>query len=258
MPADRFITTDNGGHPVVLDDIRRFLGQEAASESIYQFFDEFLSDHSANLKVQGCVITGSNPTKSMTEGWILLAGELMKVEARTSDIDDTTDNTFTKQTSFDSAGDKTFLNGASVQTYQKIRGIVNGTGGTLPIAQAPWAEFTGYLFRDTGGTETLKNLRTKIIEIGDWDMDANANISVTHGIADHQGIRSAEVMIRNDAATLVTNLDAFTAANGAEGGISAINSGTVTLQRLAGGTFDATIYDSTTFNRGWVTIQYEI
>ena len=131
---DRLITTDTGGLPITVNDWRWFLGEES-NQSIIDAIENLLRGESGNADfiIQGCVVTGSNPTKSMTEGWIMLAGEILKVEARSADLDDSTDSHFIKSTSFDSAGDKTALNGSAVQMYQKNRGILSGTSGNLDV-----------------------------------------------------------------------------------------------------------------------------
>lgn len=98
-------------------------------------------------------------------------------------------------------------------------------------------------------------VKTKVIDIGTWDMDADTQITVAHGIADHTKIRSVSVMVRNDADTGYYNLIEYTAA---ATGMSAIwvNSTTVVLNRAVGGIFDGVDFDGTPYNRGWITIQY--
>lgn len=86
------------------------------------------------------------------------------------------------------------------------------------------------------------------INIGDWDMDATGSIAINHGIADYTKIRTINVMIRQNAGTLVVfHAQQNTAAAGAT---------QITLSREAGGIFDNTNYDSTSYNRGFITITY--
>jgi hypothetical protein len=98
------------------------------------------------------------------------------------------------------------------------------------------------------------------IQIGDWDMDATPQVLVPHGIADFKKIRAISVLIRNDADSIIRNL---TPSYGAGGGIddgagpTTIDSTNVTIDRASGGFFDSAAFDSTGFNRGWVTITYE-
>lgn len=101
-------------------------------------------------------------------------------------------------------------------------------------------------------------LAQKIVDIGDWDMDATTTVAVTHGIADHKTIRSVTVVIRDDIDTNYYALDRFDSVAGTmEGGVSSITSGSIGLTRKTGGTFDSTSFDATGFNRGWIVIMYE-
>lgn len=128
---DKFKTTAVGGLPHTLNDFRQFLGRlDVPSEGIYQAFNNLLRGFGDNFIIQGCVASGTTPNVAITEGWIILAGELIKVDAQTG-INTTTDNTFIKVTGFDSRGTKTFLNSSINETYEKNRGVVNGVAGTL-------------------------------------------------------------------------------------------------------------------------------
>lgn len=119
---DKFITTDNGGTPHVLDDFRWFMGQESGSEAIYQFLNDLFGDISDNIILSGCDVSGS----SVTAGWIVLDGEVLKVDAHTK-----SDDYFVKVTTYDSSGDKTQQSGATAQTYQKNRATLTASSGNL-------------------------------------------------------------------------------------------------------------------------------
>jgi hypothetical protein len=115
-----------------------------------------------------------------------------------------------------------------------------------------------------GGVEAVTdqgggaNLLTKVVDIGDWDMDATASVTVAHGIT-YTKIRSVSAIVRNDADDTYSPLTPayVTVAGGTiEGAIRFINSTTVNLERLTGGLYDSVSYDSTSYNRGWLTITY--
>ena len=128
---DKILSQANGGFPLVLNDIRQFLGQAGADDhGIYQALNNILQGFDTNFIVQGCVVSGTSPNVAITEGWILLDGELLKVDAQTG-INTTTNNKFVKVITFDSAGNKDFQNGSNVDTYQKNRGVVQGLVGNL-------------------------------------------------------------------------------------------------------------------------------
>ena len=112
--------------------------------------------------------------------------------------------------------------------------------------------------KDQGGI-SASGLKIKIVEIGDWNMDATPSVSVAHGIGSSNKIKMIDVMIRGDSGSIkyrLTSMD--TSFDLAEGDINAISDTTINLSRRASpGLFDSTDYDSTSFNRGWITIWYE-
>ena len=104
-------------------------------------------------------------------------------------------------------------------------------------------------------------LRRKTIEIGDWDMDATASITVAHGLTNDlwKNVKYIEIVIRNDADTEYYTDSHDTAAN-ADGGIeiNKIDNTNITINRAGSGTFDSANFDTDSdYNRGWVTIWYE-
>lgn len=103
-------------------------------------------------------------------------------------------------------------------------------------------------------------LRRKTIELGDWNMDATASITVAHGLASDlwKNVRSMEVTVRNDADDTYYTDSTDTSANADAGiEIEKIDATNVTIKRAGSGTFDATTFNSTSYNRGWVTVWYE-
>ena len=112
---------------------------------------------------------------------------------------------------------------------------------------------------DAGGSGIV--LKTKVIEIGDWDMDSDSSKSILHGL-DLTKIRSVNGIIRNDADTLyftvstepsfasdITNVPVL---------LQVTNSTEIIITRRTDYMFDTTSYDSTSYNRGWITILYAI
>jgi len=100
-------------------------------------------------------------------------------------------------------------------------------------------------------------LVTTTVNIGDWNMDASTLVNFTHGLSatEWKTIRSIEVIIRNDLDNQYSPLDAFDGTS-LNGGILFISSSTIRLTRLTGGTYDNTSFDSTSYNRGWITYSY--
>jgi len=124
--------TKVGGFPLVLDDLRWFLGQLTApnQQGIYQAFNNLLRGFGDDFIIQGCVLGGVSGAFTLTEGWILLDGELLKVDAQAA-FDQAINNTFVKVTTFDSRGNKTFQNAAIEDTYEKNRANISGSSGNL-------------------------------------------------------------------------------------------------------------------------------
>lgn len=99
--------------------------------------------------------------------------------------------------------------------------------------------------------EATGGLRVKIIDIGDWDMDATGGVGIAHGLT-QANIRSIQVVVRDDGGSLLYPLD-YDLGAGASGRYL-IASTNVNLTRATSGAFDSTNYNSTSYNRGWITI----
>lgn len=119
-------------------------------------------------------------------------------------------------------------------------------------------------YRDSAGVESTAKLKKKVIEIGDWNMDTTPTVSILHGLAGDVGfttiqqIREIQVLIRSDTG-LMMPLNSASVSDGPNGAINAIDAFSINLIRYAApGEFDNGTYDQTPFNRGWITITYEI
>lgn len=98
-------------------------------------------------------------------------------------------------------------------------------------------------------------LKTKVIDIGAWDMDATVFVFIPHGV-DVSKITSIDVMIKGDT---LENLRQWSHNSG---GLMDINVETVTassvqLQRRLGGSYDIPDYSSTALNRGTIQVTYK-
>lgn len=98
--------------------------------------------------------------------------------------------------------------------------------------------------------------KTKIIEIGDWDMDADSTKIVPHGIADYTKIRSVRGVFKNDADTVLITIPYVSNTLNDMVGVNSITASDINLIRTNAGQFDSTNYNSTGFNRGFLIIQY--
>ena len=119
---------------------------------------------------------------------------------------------------------------------------------------------TNYSDRDYDAKFDDYGLRRKTIEIGDWDMDSTASITVAHGLASDlwKNVRSMEVTVRNDDDDTYYTDSTDTSANADAGiEIEKIDATNITVKRAASGTFDSAAFDASGYNRGWLTIWYE-
>lgn len=108
-----------------------------------------------------------------------------------------------------------------------------------------------------GGVQTDGTLlRTKIVDIGDWDMVLSGAVDIPHGFgANYKKIRSVSAIVRDDDDSIYYDI---TIAQGIlSGGVSLINSTDVRLTRVSGAVFTSASFDQTSYNRGWITITYE-
>lgn len=135
-------------------------------------------------------------------------------------------------------------------------GVVAGDPSSLSNSDI-WYNSTSHTInaRINGVTESLltslNGVKIKDIQIGDWDMDTTGSVTVAHGLSDITKIISISGMIiRDDSAlTFVIKGDAS---------ISNVTPTDITLTRTAAGFFDGVNFNSTSFNRGWITIIYKV
>ena len=160
---------------------------------------------------------------------------------------------------------KTYVDGLDAANVKKtgaqtVAGVKTFSDGIVGDVTGKADEADGVV--ETGASVTLK---CKVIEIGDWDMTVATGsgvITKAHGIADYEKIRSIEVLIRadSDASFYVINkLDCFRSMSGR---VEILQSNTSLLQLYRGtdvtSMFDDGDFNATGYNRGWITIWYEV
>jgi len=240
-------------------------------DTIEGLMSRFLSD-SEGVILTGCVITGGGPY-NISAGIVFLNGEFMRLPAQTgvtlpTYIQPDAVNNITKQ--FADGANKTLI----IEKAAKI-GAAPGSGQKISIITTTDPDdrrFNVGLNQDIQSEITLRNaqnpggLITKVVNIGDWNMDSTATIAVPHGLADFKKIRSFQVIVRDDADTFYSDLlsqttqSAYHKPSGYSNGVDSTN---INLGRVASpdgdghlGWFDGTGYDSTGYNRGWIVIHY--
>jgi len=123
---------------------------------------------------------------------------------------------------------------------------------------------TGTTIIDNLGVESnglvVKSYTTKRLEIGDWDMTANTQTTVSHGLSatEWKTILRSDALIRNDSDTVYAPLNGIEAPSTGlpNGGVAFYDSTNITLSRYTTGDFDTNDFNSTSYNRGWITFDY--
>ena len=147
---------------------------------------------------------------------------------------------------------------ASTTITERMRITQGGNVGIGTTTPSQKLEVNGVI-NATGGIATGSVvLKTKVINISDWNMDITASKDVTHGLT-KENIRSVFVLVQEDSDTVNKwryPLDYSTGAAYPAGNF-AVKDTVIALTRVTSGVFDNTGFDMTSFNRGWVTITYE-
>lgn len=106
-----------------------------------------------------------------------------------------------------------------------------------------------------GGEASLKS---KVLKIGDWNMDSTGIVYIAHGLT-FTSIRTISGIVRNDGDTSYYPFTGVGANVTGQVQLTAFvaNSSTIQVERFTGGAFDSANFDSTSYNRGWITVWYE-
>jgi len=139
------------------------------------------------------------------------------------------------------------LTGDMTQFFNKLMDYAGVTPNELPDNEYSGFQLMEALMALMGG------VKTKIIEIGAWDMDATATKLVAHGLDVGPGfvnIQSVSAIIRNDNSSTTTEF------SGNSIDYIRLNTTAVDMGRTASGIFDSTGYDDIGINRGFIVIRY--
>lgn len=277
---NQLITTNNGGFPFVLNDLR--FDQQAVRDAFVGLLSAYGITTADSFILSGCEsFVGGGGV--YLPGWIFLAGEILKFDGAPITSSPGSVAVWDVDVSYDAAGDKRMENGTTVQTYQvrkaKIILVPTGSaGGYLAYAGTPtWSQkMVSYIVLDNPASELaekIKNvirdyynpLKTKVIDIGDWNMDTISSVSIPHGLPAEpmDCVRSVSVLLRRDSAPssgasrrFVLEKNDSTVPGSLSGSIN-YTATDVVLTRLTGGDYDNSNFSSLSFNRGTITLLYE-
>lgn len=227
------INTQIGGRPIKNDDLVILEQPLNIIEQTYQAanYPDFI--------VSGCEITGTGPF-DIAAGLIYVNGKIRTFAGATSAaslpldlVED--DNDINNRTYFDSV---------SKATATELR-LIAGTPADFSISTS-----------SLRAVDLLKLTTKKIINIGDWDMLNTASITVAHGVTDFKKIRRVSVTIRNDADTIYADFIDKSDSAVMVGGPVTWDATNIILKRLFPGNYGNGSYTATSYNRGFIMIEY--
>jgi hypothetical protein len=131
----------------------------------------------------------------------------------------------------------------------------NITVSSLTVSDA--VTVSGAIAVSGGITENSRTIKRKTVDIGNWNMDASTSTVVSTGITG-SSIKNANVYIISDNGLNFYPLYYDNGGGGTGGYFRWDTSGDFTIAKIGGGFFDTTAFDSTSFNRGYVSIEYEV
>lgn len=137
----------------------------------------------------------------------------------------------------------------------QINAVLGGGTADQIIKKSDGVDFntimTNSVLPDTG----VPNLKIKVLNIGDWNMDTTSNKIVAHGISDYKKIRMISVIIRDDSDSGYTCSPYLDPSDLLSHNFDV--PGSLNLFRANGSFYDSVNFDSTSYNRGFITIIYE-
>jgi hypothetical protein len=275
---NRFYTTDNGGLPVTLNDLRFLM--DSYTEAIKQTF--YLYNQTTPSLLYGVDVTVTGGTATWTAGAIFANGEIFLIDGGTSgetgDAQDFKDNHYIySAVTWDPTGNKLFKDSTSHDTYQvrkayigttdpcgwgsisdwalfkDIHNIWDGYTGTYASQSSLDATNVQVAYNHGLITGLTTNVLTKYIEIGAWNMSGVTSVAIPHATAN---VIDVSVTIKDDALTGYRLLNDTNNVTCTPQGGWRWDGTNVTLSRLNSGNFDSASYGNAVMNRGYILITY--
>ncbi len=137
---------------------------------------------------------------------------------------------------------------SAASTTRALGGMAIGTAATY---------FNKWLYSPEDGSRPIKTI---IIEIGDWNMQGTTAVTVVHNLA-LSNMRAVNVLVRLDGDGDRVPLTFSTGGDpsaGTIGGRFSVTTAGVACYRFADGFFNGPAFNSTSYNRGWIVIEYEV
>jgi hypothetical protein len=241
--------------------------QEALQEITASILKNFTENTTNYFRMHGLVDSDGSPTAwNISAGSVYFNGEVFQVDAFVGTHGSNVP-VLVLETTYRTGDPVKYSDNNEFNTHEirKLKLQMGATGSGLVDYSALQELGQGWVTDTRLASKFLKSgdgiqLLSKVLSIGDWNMNAGASTVVPHGLgANYKKIRSVSVVIRDDSDTGYYPLDSINlVSNGLTNGTAAdLDSTNITLYRFDGGLFEDTDFDSTGYNRGFVTVIYE-
>jgi len=250
-------TIPDGGAPLGEFPVIRKLFDEENKNAIEALLYSITEGETEGVILKGCEVTGTAGDFDIAEGYIYCDGEVLYYAGGTTfaatqylELETPTEESGT----FADAVSRAFIDVRQASEFASAGGGAGTQYVTIAHGATPRTLKDALGDSFVGIESSTPALLTKVIEIGDWNMDTDGSILVTNPIGDKDKIRNIEVMIRPDVGVFLQfnyKLD----RDGA--GFIDVGSTNIVLARTGAGLFDSADFDSTSYNRGWIALTYE-
>lgn len=143
----------------------------------------------------------------------------------------------------------TLTHGDFHQFFAKLMDFAGITPNGLPDNEYSGWQLMEALMALMGG------MKTKIVNIGAWNMDSTAIVNVPHGLAGASKIRELSALIISDDGSNASPL-VLIDVTGGFGGALVAGATDISLSRPTGSTYDSASYNDAAINRGYIVIKY--
>lgn len=141
-------TDIDGGFPVVLDDMRWVTG--TTRDAFKAIFEPYNLGANYPIILSGCSRSIANNTVTITEGYVLINGEPLKVDEHSFPYVGSNAEYWDVETTLDANGEKDFQDLQTHQTYLVRRGVVK-SAAALPVGYYEYSTTKTYLQHVYGG-----------------------------------------------------------------------------------------------------------
>lgn len=195
--------------------------------------------------LHGCVATGTNPgVRTLTAGAVFYNGEVYQVPSASFTTTGSQIGIWTLQ-DVNTGTESKLTDGSDVHVLVDYKFVFA-------------AGLSGSGTFDETSSNVSKKIKKTVIEIGTWDMDSTASKGVSHGLS-AVDIRNVSVLILDDtfiSSQMLINSESLTGTSGVASTLVKVTGTEIVMSRATDGEFDSNLYDSTSQNRGYITIEH--